>query len=140
MIEPAKALRTAVRATLIASPAVTTLVPAERIRSGSTRPDKAACIVLAGDQVQYLGRASGGFHLARVWLDAHVWAIEDGAETAQAIGAAMAQALRDAPADTAEIAVDDWQPLAMRFLRDPAPELTWTHGIAEIEAVVRWRA
>lgn len=139
MIEPAQALRTAVRAALIAFPALTALVPAERIRSGTTRPDNAACIVLAGDQVQYLGRASGGFHLARVWIDAHVWAIEDGAEMAQSIAAALATALRDAPASD-EIALDAWEPLAIRFMRDPAPERAWTHGVAEIEAVVRWRA
>jgi hypothetical protein len=57
---------------------------------------------------------------------------------AQLIGGAVAGALFDAPGST-EIAIDEYQKPQIRYFRDPAPERAWTHGHAELEAVVRWR-
>ena len=138
MLEPTLALQTAVRAALIASPAVLTLVPADQIRAGSTRPGHMPCVILSGDQVEYLGQASGSQHLARVFLDLHIWAVEDGADTAKAIGMAALQALMDAPAcDGFEI--DAYAKPGILWLRDPQPERSYTHGVLSLEAVLRWR-
>lgn len=139
MIEPSLALQTAIRSRLIEYPAVTALVPAASIRSGSTRPDRSPCIILAGGQTQYLGHAAGSQHVARVFLDLHIWAIEDGADTAKAIGYALAQALIGMPWQQDGFDIDAFDQPRIIWMRDPQPELAYTHGIAEIEAVIRWR-
>lgn len=138
MIEPSLAYQTAVRAALIASPAVTTLVTPDQIRAGSTRPDKMPTIILSDGQTQFLGRASGSQLVARVFLTLHIWAVEDGADTAKAIGFAVCNALTDAPAVTG-FDIDEHAMPSVIWLRDPQPELAYCHGIAQLEAVVRWR-
>jgi len=139
MLDPALAFQTAVRAALVASPAVVALVNPDLIRAGSTRPDRLPSVILADAQTEFLGCAAGSQRLARVTLTLHVWAQEDGADTARQIGAAVYQALEFGPADAAGIALDEWQRPRLVWLRDPKPELTLTHGVMTLEAVVRWR-
>lgn len=139
MLDPALAFQTAVRASLLASPEVMAQLPAAQIRAGSTRPDKLPSVILADAQTEFLGCASGSQRVARVFLTLHVWAQEDGADTARQIGAAVYQALEFGPADTAEITLDEWQRPRVVWLRDPKPELSLTHGVMSLEAVVRWR-
>ena len=139
MIEPSVALQTAIRATLIADPALTALVAPDHIRAGSTRPDKTPCVILAGASTQYLGSASGGQYLAQINLDMHVWSIEDGADTAKAIGFAVSQAVIGMANEQDDFAIDSLdQPRAI-WMRDPQRELAYTHGVINVEAVVRWR-
>ncbi|SLN62264.1 hypothetical protein PEL8287_03393 [Roseovarius litorisediminis] len=137
MVEPSIALKTAVRAALIVAPDVIALVDIDNIRAGSTRPDKLPSVIMAHAQTQHLGRASGGQYLTRVFLDLHIWAIEDGAEAAQAIGHAVSVALWDAPAPV-DCSVDDYQRPSFQWMRDPQPELAYTHGVATVEAAIRW--
>lgn len=137
MIEPSIALKTAVRTALIAAPSVTALVNANDIRAGSMRPDNMPCIIMGHAQTQHLGRSAGGQYLTRVYLDLHTWAIEDGPDIAQAIGHAVSTALWDAPAPI-DCSVDDYERPSFQWLRDPQPEKSYTHGIATVEAVVRW--
>ena len=137
MIEPCLAYQTAVRAALIADADVTALVPADHIRAGSTRPDKLPTVILGDGQTEFLGRASGSQFLARVTLTLHIWAIEDGADTAKAIGFAVMNALTDAPAAVG-FAIDEHEMPNVIWLRDPQPEQSYTHGIAQLEAVIRW--
>ncbi|TPM61103.1 DUF3168 domain-containing protein [Mesorhizobium sp. B2-2-4] len=137
MIEPTLALQTAIRAALIAAPAVIALVPADHIRSGSTRPDNLPSIIMSGGQTIFLGNGSGSQYLARVFLDLHIWAVEDGADTAQAIGFAVSNILKEAP-DAAGFSFDDFGLPAIRWMRDPEPEKSFTHGVLTVEAVMRW--
>ncbi len=137
MIEPTLALQTAIRAALVSSPAVVELVPADHIRSGSTRPDNLPSIIMSGGQTVFLGNASGAQYLARVFLDLHIWAVEDGADTAQAIGFAVSNVLKEAP-DAAGFSFDDFGHPSIRWMRDPEPEKSFTHGILTVEAVMRW--
>src|SRR5690554_4744730 len=137
MIEPSLALQTAIRATLIASPEVSALVPAAHIRSGSTRPDNLPCIIMANGQTAFLGNAAGSQYVARVFLDLHVWALEDGADTAKAIGFAVMNALKEAPA-AGGFAIDEWHLPAVRWMRDPDPDKAYTHGVFTVECVMRW--
>ena len=139
MIDPALAFQTAVRAALVASPEVLAQVPADHIRAGSTRPDRLPSVILADAKTEFLGCAAGSQRLARVYLILHVWAQEDGADTARQIGAAVYQALQFGPANTVDISLDEWQQPRVVWLRDPKPELTLTHGVMTLEAVVRWR-
>lgn len=137
MIEPTLALQTAIRAALIAIPAVTALVPADRILSGSTRPDKLPSVIMAGGQTIFLGNAAGSQYVARVFLDIHIWALEDGADTAKAIGFAVCNVLKEAPAATG-FSFDDFGLPAVRWMRDPDPDKAYTHGVITVEAVMRW--
>lgn len=137
MIEPTVALQTAIRAALIASPAVADLVPADHIRAGSTRPDKLPAIIMANGMTEFLGNAAGGQYVARVFLDLHVWALEDGAETARAIGFAVCNVLKDAPGATG-FSFDEWELPAVRWIRDPDPAQNLTHGVLTVECVMRW--
>ncbi|PTE19816.1 DUF3168 domain-containing protein [Cereibacter changlensis JA139] len=138
MLEPTLVLQTAVRAALIASPELLALVPADSVRTGPVRPDRMPCVILRGDQVQYLGRASGGQHVARVFLDVNVWALED-ASTARQIGAACLAALIDPPA-TDQALIVEWAKPSILWLRDPQPDRAYDHGVMQIEGVLQWKA
>ncbi|MFG6562587.1 DUF3168 domain-containing protein [Sulfitobacter sp. 1A13421] len=137
MIEPSVSLQTALRAALIADPAVTALVQPEHIRAG--RADRFPCVIMSGATTEYLGRASGGQHLARVNLDLHVWAVEDGPDTAKAIGFAVSRAVIAMPDAQDGVDIDHLDQPRTIWLRDVQPELSYTHGVIEIEAVIRWR-
>jgi hypothetical protein len=139
MIEPSLALQTALRSTLINDPAVTALVQPDHIRAGSTRPDKFPCVILAGGTTEYLGKASGNQHVARISIDVHIWAIEDGADTAKAIGFAVAQALLSMADQQTGFEIDNLDQPRMVWMRDPQPELSYTHGVIDVEAVIRWQ-
>lgn len=139
MIDPTLSAQTAIRAALVASPAVSELVPAQHIRAGAIRPDRMPAIILESTRLEYLGAASGGQRLARVMVNLHLWAQEDGHDTARKIGAAVLAALENGPNDTAEIAFDEWRRPAVVWLRDPQPNMANTHGVMALEAVVRWR-
>jgi hypothetical protein len=139
MIEPSVAFQTAVRQHLIADTTVTALVQPANVRAGSTRPDKQPCIILAGASTQYLGRAAGDQHMARVSLDLHIWAIEDGADTAKAIGFAVCRSIAAMLDEQDGFAIDELDQPRMIWLRDPQPELAYTHGVLDLEAVIRWR-
>lgn len=135
--DPSLMFQSALRATLVTSVNVSGLVSADSVRSGSTRPDKFPCIILANPKTLNLGRASGGFYLTQVAIDLHIWAIEDGADTARHIGGAVAAALWTAPA-TVGFAIDDYTQPSFRYLRDPDPEVAYCHAVGTAEAVVRW--
>lgn len=138
MIDPALALQKAVRAHLISDTAITDLVPADHVRAGSTRPDKLPAIMLANATTMMHGRAAGGQFVATVFLDLHVWALEDGLDTVQAIGAAMAHRLISWPATEAlGFELDEFKLQRVAYPRDPDPQ--YGHGVAFIEAVVRWK-
>lgn len=137
MIEPTLALQTAIRAALIASPAVTSLVDPDNIRGGTTRPDKIPAIIMGSGQTMFLGNASGSQYLARVILDLHIWALEDGADTAKAIGFAVSDVLKETPAATG-FSFDEFSLPAVRWMRDPDPAQSYTHGVITVEAVIRW--
>lgn len=138
MIEPSVAFRRSIRDRLVTSPEVTELVSPSSIRGGTTRPDRFPSIILAGQQTTFLGRGSGGQLLARVFLDIHIWAIEDGADTAQTIGFRVCNALFDAP-PIQDCWIDAFTRPGMRWMRDPQPDLSYTHGVGTTEAVLRWR-
>jgi hypothetical protein len=138
MIDPSLEFQTAIRAALIAHPEVNALVPAEHVRAGSTRPEKLPTIILANPQMINLGRASGGQYLTRVYIDLHIWALEDGADMARQIGAAASVALWDAP-DSGTVGIDAYERPSFAFARDPDPERAYCHGVGTVEGVIRWR-
>lgn len=138
MIDPSIEFQTAIRAALIAHPEVSALVPADQVRAGSTRPDKLPTIIMASPQLIHLSRASGGAFLSRVFIDLHIWALEDGADMARHIGAAASVALWDTPASTT-VGIDAYERPGFTYMRDPDPERANCHGVGTVEGVIRWR-
>ncbi|QNQ63105.1 DUF3168 domain-containing protein [Brucella sp. 6810] len=138
MLEPTLALQTAVRTALINTPDLTALVEPRNIRSGSTRPDNLPCLILSGIASEHLGYAAGLQQVARVLLDLHIWALDDGIDTAWQIGFAACNCLFDAP-PTDGFAIDEWHRPAVRWMRDPDPEKSLCHGVVSLEAIIRWR-
>lgn len=136
MIEPTLAVQNAIRSTLIASPAVMELLPAGHIRAGSSRPEDLPCIQIANGTSVMNGHAAGGQYVARVLLDLHVWALENGLNTAKTIGGAVAGALIDWP-DGDGFAFDEFKHTRTVWPRDPDP--TYGHGVLSIECVIRWK-
>ena len=139
MLDPVLGFQTAIRQSLLASPDVAALVEAKNIRAGGGRPDKLPSVLFSNAQTEYLGRAAGSQRMARVFLTLHVWAQEDGADTARQIGAAVFEALEFGPQANGEIFVDEWHTPTVVWVRDPHPNLTLTHGAMSLEAVVRWK-
>ena len=135
-MEPLLALRTGVRAALLADPAVTALVPADRIRAGWVRDTDASAITLRDGGTSYLGHAAGGQVVASLSLYVDVWA--EGADAAQRIGGAVARCLLDAPA-VEGLEPDEWNRPAFVWMRDPDPARTMAHGAATLACVARWR-
>lgn len=135
MIEPTLALQTAIRSALVSSPAVTALVDPANIRAGSSRPENLPAIMIPNGTTVMHGRAANGQYVASVFLDLHMWAIEDGLDRAKAIGAAVAQTLIDWP-DGIGFAFDDFKHTRTVWPRDPKPE--YGHGVLSVEAVIRW--
>lgn len=134
MIDPALATRTAIRAHLITDPAVTALVTEDHIRAGSTRPANFPTLIITDGTVTMHGRAAGGQFVASVFGDIHIWT-DDGLDSAQQIGAAVARRLMDWPAP-AGISFDEFRHQRTVWPRDPDPDLG--HGVMFIEAVARW--
>ncbi|MBM1688829.1 tail completion protein gp17 [Sulfitobacter geojensis] len=137
MNEPSLTFQTAIRTTLLTAPRVTVLVDTNNIRAGSTRPEKFPTIILAAPQTIHLGRTGSGY-LTRVFLDLHIWAIEDGADMARQIGHAASVALFDPPDRLAVANVDDYVRPSFRYMRDPDPDRAYCHGVANVSGIVRW--
>ncbi|SOE08495.1 uncharacterized protein DUF3168 [Hoeflea halophila] len=136
MIEPTLALQTAIRSALTTSE-ITALVALDQIRSGGTRPDKLPTIIMSDGQTIFLGNASGSQYMARVFVDLHIWAIEDGSDTAKAIGFAICNTLKVTPEGDG-FSIDEFGLPSVRWMRDPDPEKSFAHGIITVEAVLRW--
>lgn len=135
MIDPVLAFQTAIRAHLVTSPAVVVLVDPGHIRAGSSRPENLPAIMIPNGSTVMHGRAAGGQFVASVFLDLHIWAVEDGLDRAKIIGAAVAHRLMTWPAGVG-FEFDDFQHTRTVWPRDPDP--TYGHGVLSVEAVIRW--
>lgn len=139
MIDPSLSLQVLIGDLLAADPKITAHVDPMNIRAGAVRPDNLPAIVLAPARVQYLGRASGGYVVAEVRMMLHLWTVEDGSTVGQAVAGAAMLALMDAPRADG-FAIDGWDRPELVWMRDPAPERSYTHGAIALRAVLRWRA
>lgn len=92
MTEPSLALQTAIRARLLASPAVTALVPADHIRDGAVRPEQFPCVIIGEGQTLLKGHYNA-YRNVEVHTDIHVWALEDGLQATKEIAGAVWNAL-----------------------------------------------
>lgn len=137
MIEPTLALQTAIRSRLLDRPAVTALVPADNIRSGSTRPDKTPCIIMANGTTALHGYDYTAQRAAWVNLDIHIWTLDAGEDAAKEIAFAVCEALDSKwklQIDGGYI--DHFEVTRAVYPRDPDP--AYGHGVMSVEALIRW--
>lgn len=135
MIEPTLALQTAIRTALVGNSAVTALVPVDHIRAGSTRPDKLPCIMMSDGNTTLHGHDYTAQRTAWVYLDLHIWTLDDGQDAAKEIAGAVTAAL-DKPMTIDGGDCDHFRVTASRFPRDPTPG--YGHGVLSVEALIRW--
>ena len=135
VISPTIAFREAIGDHLASDPAVIALVDPENIRAGDFAPDELPAVLFSAGNVMMHGRASGGQFVATVFLDLHIWAVEDGLDRAQTIGAVVARRLMDWPAGVG-FEIDAFRHTRTVWPRDPNPE--FGHGVMSVEAVIRW--
>jgi hypothetical protein len=129
-MEPSLALQKAIRARLVATSAVTALVPAANVLDKNSRPEVFPSINIGE------GQTVPGDGLARnrhtVFADLHVWQTEAGLAVNKAIVGAIRQAF-GAPFYTIDgHHVADLSITSARFMRDP--DGVHSHGIVSIEA------
>lgn len=127
------ATQKAVRDRLVATLAVTALVPAASITDVNERPAPDPSIIigegqtLEGNQIDRRDQ--------RVILDLHVWKKEPGLKGVKAIAGAARAALHSLGLPpTAEHHFTDCRVSSMRFLRDP--DGVTAHGIVTVETLV----
>lgn len=132
MTEPSLALQIAIRAALVASPAVLDLVPADHIVDHSARPEAFPAIIVGDGQTLRADLTYSRRHV-RVVADLHAWTIETGLASVKTIAGTIEAALRTKPALNTHHLVD-FRVTGIRFLRDPAGE--HGHAVVSIEALL----
>lgn len=132
---PEIALQKALRARLISSSAVVTLVPAAAILDRNARPNPDPAIVL-GEALSIDDGDSIARRRTRIVSTLHVWRREPSTAGVKAIAGAIRAAVQSEPLrlDAGFHAVDCRVP-SMRFLRDRDGETS--HAVVTVEAIVQ---
>lgn len=129
----ALAVQIAVRSRLVATSAVTALVPADSIVDINSRPAPDPAIIMGeGQEIEgdRIDRTD-----SRVYLDLHVWKKEPGLEGVKAIAGAIRAALQSYNlVGLNGYHCGDCRVSSARFLRDPDGETA--HGVVTIQALV----
>lgn len=126
--EPSLALQTAVRARLIATPAVTALVPASHILDDLAL-DRMPAIVLGEAQV-----LDEEFDFRRVHLSVHLWADGSHIGTVKHIAGAVENAL-ETPLDVDGFRCFETRVAGGRFMRDPSGQ--HVHAVLDVTAMLQ---
>jgi hypothetical protein len=134
--EPSLALQKAIGVRLIASGAVTALVPADAIVDRSGAPELDRCIMIGEAQTVHADRYRRFYDEAFASL--HIWVKEPGLLTAKKIGGAIIDTLIEKPFDFDGYRCTGMMNGGSRYMRDPHG--VYSHGIVTIRAIVRERA
>lgn len=124
------AAQLAIRAALVASPAVVALVPAGQIYDRHKRPALSfPCILLGEDDAQDVGVASG--NLTDVRHTVHVWKAEPSTEGVKAICDTLRKVLaRRLPVPVAGVTCAGCRVVSVRVMRDPGGD--YSHGVVVV--------
>ncbi|WP_299648572.1 DUF3168 domain-containing protein [uncultured Jannaschia sp.] len=126
------AIQRALRARLVASPAVTALVPAASILDAHKRPAPRPGIILGDAQsvrVESIAR-----NLETVTHTIHVWTEEPSTERCKGIAFAVRSAIEAARLDLGpDYHCADWDVTSARYLRDP--DGVTAHGVLTVEVL-----
>lgn len=135
-VEPSLAIQRAIRARLIADPAVTALVPAERIFDGRWRTEQLPCIIIGEGNVLYSNEYET-YH-DEAYLDVHVWVREEGFELAKEITGVIRASLKQAPWTAEGHIVCGVTVSKARFIRGKDAENA--HAIISVDAIMQGAA
>lgn len=129
------AVQVAIRTRLVATPAVTALVPAAHVLDVNQRPAPDPSIILGESQAVDEG-ASIARRVVRVYHTAHVWKREPSLEGVKVICGAIRAAIHAGRLDLRPgLHCADVRVSSMRQIRDPDGETS--HGIVTVEALVQ---
>lgn len=127
-MEPSLALQAAIRARLVATSAVTSLVPAASILDKNARPAPFPGIIIGEGQTVPDAGIARNRHEA--FADLHIWATEPGLVQSKTIAGAIRAALADAVWNIPGLHVVDLQIASTRFMRDP--DGLHSHGVVSL--------
>lgn len=128
-MEPSLALQAAIRARLVASSALTNLVPATSILDRNSRPELDTAIIIGEGMTIPDDGLSRRRH--ETFADLHIWRKEPGLVGSKQIAGAIRQALSDGPLAVTGFHVADLRIASTRFMRDPNG--THSHGVFSLE-------
>lgn len=129
-MEPSLPLQAALRARLIASSAVTSIIPATAIVDRNATPALENSIVI-GEAVT--GPDDGlARHRHMIVADVHVWRKEPGLVGAKQVVGVIRAALNDGPLSVTGFLVADLRIASTRFMRDPGG--LHSHAVMSLEA------
>ena len=132
---PELTLQKALRARLVGTNSVLTLVPAANVLDRNSRPNPDPAIII-GEGMSIDDGDAIARDRTRVVLDLHVWRKEPSTAGAKAIAGAIRSAIRSAPLTLdAGFHAADCRVSSMRFLRDPDGETS--HAVVTVEAIVK---
>ena len=128
MSNPCLPLQAAIRARLVASPSVTSIIPASAILDRNATPALDNSIVIG----EGLSIRDNGIARDRrsVVMDLHIWRKEPGTVGSKQAAGAVEAAL-DEPLSVAGFHVIDFDVVSVRFLRDPGGE--HSHAVVSVE-------
>ncbi len=127
------AVQKAIRGRLVATPAVTLLVPSGSILDRNALPAPDPSIIIGEDQLVDEGRLAR--NVVRVFSTLHIWKKELGTTGVKAIADAVRIALRSASLPTTDgCQFGDCYVSGTRVLRDPDGETA--HGVVTVETLV----
>lgn len=126
------ALQTAIRLRLVATSAVTTLVPVTSILDINQRPAPTPSIIIGEGQSVEGDRTDRRDQ--RVFLTLHIWKKEPGLVGVKDIAGTVRKALHSARLTVTGWNCGDCRVSDMRFLRDPDGETA--HGVVTVEALM----
>lgn len=131
-MEPSLLLQKAIRSRLVASPALTAVVPAVAIVDRNARPETFPCILIGESQTV----PDEGLFRSRhvVYADLHIWQREDSLTGVKGIAGLIRDALTDGMWSVPGLHVADLYITQTRFLRDPGG--LHSHGIITLQANV----
>lgn len=128
-MEPSLPLQAALRSRLVASSAVTSIIPANAIVDRNATPALDHSIVIG----EALTGPDDGLarHRHHVVADVHVWRKEPGLVGAKQVVGAIRDALNDGPLSVTGYHVADLRISSTRFLRDPGG--LHSHAVLSLE-------
>lgn len=129
VLEPSLSLQTAVRARLVASSEVTTLVPAANVLDGLDL-DRMPSIVLGEAQIE-----NDEFDFWSVFLTLHIWAESDHTGDVKLIAAAVEDAISGSSIEAEGFRTSNVRITGGRFLRDPDGK--HVHAVLDIAGMLQ---
>ncbi|WP_353641965.1 DUF3168 domain-containing protein [Mesorhizobium sp. WSM2239] len=129
-MEPSLDLQKSLRNRLVATSAVTALVPATSILDRNARPELDNAIIIGEGQT--LPDEGLARHRHQAFADLHIWRKEVGLAGSKQIAGAIRDALNDGPLTLDHFRIADLRIASTRFLRDP--DGIHSHAVMSLEA------